>query len=298
MPFAAWALVRLGPVESYRTTQLLAFTPYAALGSLFAVALSLALRRRLAGVVAVVALVILSLSVLPRAFGGQAADAGEGSPLTVMTLNMSDGEASPREIVDLVKERDVDVLSLQEISSEGRPNLRRSGLGETLPRRAPGGDGSVLYMPATGRALATPPALPADAVIPGVEIAQGGAEIQVWAPHPPSPTDSSKYEQWQAVLADIPPAPETGPLRVIAGDLNSTLDHPELRDVLDTGYVDAADAVGSGLATTYPSSGLVPPPITIDHVLVDSRVEVSEVWVEDVSGTDHRAVIAELLIPR
>ncbi|MEJ7787976.1 MAG: hypothetical protein WKF96_24510, partial [Solirubrobacteraceae bacterium] len=43
---------------------------------------------------------------------------------------------------------------------------------------------------------------------------------------------------------------ERGPLRLIAGDLNATLDHGALRDLLSDGYVDAADATGNGLLST------------------------------------------------
>ena len=41
--------------------------------------------------------------------------------------------------------------------------------------------------------------------------------------------------------------------RILAGDFNATLDHPELRAVLDRGYVDAADAASGGLKPTWPA---------------------------------------------
>ena len=47
---------------------------------------------------------------------------------------------------------------------------------------------------------------------------------------------------------------------------------------------------------TWPS-GLFPPPVTIDHILVDQRVAVESYRVLDVAGSDHRAVLAELTLP-
>ena len=84
----------------------------------------------------------------------------------------------------------------------------------------------------------------------------------------------------------------------MAGDFNATLDHPELRDLLDRGYTDAADAVGKGLVWTWPALKLRAPPLTIDHVLVDRRVRVERVTVVRIPKSDHRAVIAVLRLPR
>ena len=43
------------------------------------------------------------------------------------------------------------------------------------------------------------------------------------------------------------PAPTSaGDVQILAGDFNATLDHRELRALLDRGYTDAADAAGDG----------------------------------------------------
>jgi hypothetical protein len=41
----------------------------------------------------------------------------------------------------------------------------------------------------------------------------------------------------------------------------------------------------------------VPPPVTIDHLLVDSRIEVLDAAVHDLPDSDHRAVLADVLVP-
>jgi endonuclease/exonuclease/phosphatase family metal-dependent hydrolase len=86
-------------------------------------------------------------------------------------------------------------------------------------------------------------------------------------------------------------------VRILLGDFNATLDHEALREVLDRGYVDAADAAGQGLAPTWPRGHLLPPTVTIDHVLVDERVRVRDVGVHELPGSDHRAVTADLVLP-
>jgi endonuclease/exonuclease/phosphatase (EEP) superfamily protein YafD len=87
-------------------------------------------------------------------------------------------------------------------------------------------------------------------------------------------------------------------LRVLAGDFNATLDHAALRSVLRRGYTDAAAAAGRALSWTWRPLRLRFPRLTLDHVLVDPRVTVAGVEVVAVRGSDHRAVVAELVLPR
>jgi endonuclease/exonuclease/phosphatase family metal-dependent hydrolase len=84
---------------------------------------------------------------------------------------------------------------------------------------------------------------------------------------------------------------------VLAGDFNASLDHRAFRELLDRGYVDAADQLGRGLTPTWPNFRPMPPIISIDHVVADRRVAVRDVEVVDVPGTDHRGVFAELRLP-
>jgi endonuclease/exonuclease/phosphatase family metal-dependent hydrolase len=39
------------------------------------------------------------------------------------------------------------------------------------------------------------------------------------------------------------------------------------------------------------------PRLALDHVLVDPRIAVASVELVSVSGSDHRAVVAELVLP-
>lgn len=70
-----------------------------------------------------------------------------------------------------------------------------------------------------------------------------------------------------------------------------------MRRFLSRGYADSADRAGQGLIPTWPANKRIPPLITIDHVVVDRRVNVNAVSVHTVPGTDHRAVFADLRLP-
>ena len=87
-------------------------------------------------------------------------------------------------------------------------------------------------------------------------------------------------------------------LRVLAGDFNATLDHAALRAVVRRGYADAAWRAGRALAWTWRPLRLPFPRLGLDHVLVDPRIAVRAVELVRVRGSDHRAVVADLVLPR
>ncbi|MEV2267426.1 endonuclease/exonuclease/phosphatase family protein [Nonomuraea africana] len=299
-PFAVWAAARVGGLErGSLTTQLMTATPYAAAGSLIPLLVALAARNRAAAAVALVTSAALGFSVLPRAFG--TADAAGGRPLKVLTINMLFGRADTDSIMDLVRRLDPDVLSTQELTPDAVERLDAAGLKDLMPHRVLEDEytagGSGLYakhpltalwnmVPATGHKMpAATLALP------------GGRPIQIVDVHPFPPLGPHVHD-WNAALRALPPASAPAdPVRVLAGDFNASLDHAALRGLLARGYKDAADEVGQGLVPTWPANKRIPPIITIDHVLVDSRAGVREVSVHTVPGTDHRAVFASLTVP-
>lgn len=48
---------------------------------------------------------------------------------------------------------------------------------------------------------------------------------------------------------------------------------------------------------TFPRLGHLIPPITIDHVLADRRLDIVEYSVEELPGSDHRPLHALLALP-
>ena len=69
--------------------------------------------------------------------------------------------------------------------------------------------------------------------------------------------------------------------------------------MLDRGYRDAGAVAGAGLEPTFPAGrwdGRMPP-VTIDHVLLDRRLDVVAYSVEGLANTDHHPVHAVLALP-
>ncbi|WP_338106209.1 endonuclease/exonuclease/phosphatase family protein [Micromonospora zingiberis] len=128
--------------------------------------------------------------------------------------------------------------------------------------------------------------------------APGGVvgEWVIESAHPAAPYAIDQTGLWPADLAAQPNATPDGPLSILAGDFNATLDHAPQRALLGSGYADAADAaVGAGLTgTSGPYNGDLIPPVVIDHVLVDRRIAVRAVAMHPLPGSDHRMVLAEL----
>lgn len=294
--------VRLTGADNGPLVQLLAFTPYVAAWTPLPLLLALALRRWwVAGVAALTALTLIGV-VAPRALPDGGPDA-TGPALRVLTANLLKGGADPARLVELVREHRVDVLAVQEFTVTAAADLDRLGLAALLPYRQLNPEtsttGSGLYsrFPLSdggarrntgfnfSQAYAT-------ATVPGAP------PLLIESVHPAAPYGVSVVDEWRTDLYAQQPATPHGPLRILAGDFNATLDHAPLRALLDTGYVDAAAATGAGLTGTWgPYDGDPIPPVTIDHVLVDRRVSVRAVRVYALPRSDHRAVLAELRLP-
>lgn len=276
-----------------------ALTPYTSAAGVLLGCLALLLRRWAAGTLVLLVAVVLVAAVAPRAFPDSRPN-GVGTEVRLMSVNMLVGRADPVDVVAAVRDNDVDVLSLQELTAESVAGLDRAGLRALLPHRvfqaeaSAQGSGIASRYPLTAKTL-TPPATMRQ---PGAVVdLPGGQDIEVVAVHTLPPVELAGPDVWQREMAGLPNRDLNGPPRVLAGDFNATLDHVSLRRLLANGYVDAADEVGAGLEPTWPAGRFWPPPVTIDHVLVDSRCPVDTYGVLAIAGTDHRAVITKFVVP-
>jgi endonuclease/exonuclease/phosphatase family metal-dependent hydrolase len=301
---SAWSIARLTGADRFPAltrplVPVLAFTPYAALISVTAVGCAAVLRRRTACGIAVAVVAAFAVAVLPRAVG-DSAPAAKGPLLRVLSANMHFGHADPRVLVDLVRRSRVDVLSLQEFTTQSAAALDRAGLTSLLPYKVTepigGALGSGLYARYPLHALPMPSVAVVGLAMPRARLeVPGGGRVEVMAVHMAKPMNRPGLAQWARGLATAPVAEPHGTVRILAGDFNGTLDHSRVRHLIAAGYVDAADAAGAGLVPTFQKR--VWPPITIDHVLVDARCAVRHAGVYDLPRSDHRAVFAELRLP-
>ena len=301
VPIGAWVVVRLFGLErGFPMVPLVAFTPLVVVGAVAVIAVAALLRQRAAAAVAAVLAVVLVVLVAPRALGGPIRRRA-GPRLRVLSANMHFGIGSAGGLVALVRRMRADVLSRPGAHASARARARRrgarraaAGAGDRAPSRAGPGIGLYARIPLTpgrSRGAAEPARGRLGAAAPA------GRRWSSMAVHV-TPPNRHQVAVWRADLRAVPRATPGGRLRILAGDFNATLDHAELRRLLDSGYVDAADEVGAGLRATWPDDRRLPPPVTIDHVLADARAGVREFSVHPIPGTDHRAVFAELVLPR
>ncbi|GAT65627.1 endonuclease [Planomonospora sphaerica] len=299
LPFAGWAVLRAtGWTPVWQWVALVAFTPYVAAASGAPLLLALGLRRRAAAAVALVVSAVLALAVLPRHFADGDPPAGP-QRLRVLAANLAVGAGDTAALMDLVRALDPDVLTLQELTPEAVARLEAAGLRTLLPytvdRSKNGVWGSGLY---SRHRLSELPLIEEGRFRQARAVLEypGGRRIEVVSVHPCAPRYDYKVPCWFDGLRALPRA--GGELRVLAGDFNATLDHGPVRDLLDSGYRDAADATGQGLTPTWPQRGWEPVPgVALDHVLADARMAVDAFSVHSLPGTDHRPVFADLRLP-
>ncbi|ASO17990.1 endonuclease/exonuclease/phosphatase (EEP) superfamily protein YafD [Actinoalloteichus hoggarensis] len=300
VPFVLVAINRLIEVGGIRAAVVAAaLTPYSVpLGAFLTIA-GLSLRRWAVALIAGLLTVLMAAVVLPRATPDARAFV-QGESVRVLSLNMRYGTADADVLVDLVRERRIDVLSLQELTPTAVDALTEAGVDEELPHHVldarTGAPGAGLYSRHPAELVGNAPATNRQPIV-RVSLPKG-AELEIVVVHPLWPIGAGTTDTWQRELAGLPAARASGPIRVLAGDFNATLDHGPLRGLLAHGYQDAADQTGDGLRPTWPAPDTVfAPPLTIDHILVDRRCSVEDFDVFDVPGTDHRAVSAEFVVP-
>lgn len=297
--FLLWAMVRTAGLErGFPLVQLIAYTPYVLLLSLLSLLFVVLCRRWLAAGFLLLAVLGLALAVLPREIGG-AEEVPAGQPVRIMALNLGVGHARTEQVVDLARVRDVDLVAVQELTPEAASELDSAGFAVDYPHRvlqpAPGGPGGGIY---SRWSLRDAGSIPAEFNQPVADIeVPASIPIRLASVHPIAPTSPAMTSRWAAEIRSLPKAFSARLPQVLAGDFNATLDHRTLRDLIDTGYRDAAEVTGDGLITTWPSRIDWKPPVTLDHVLAEKGISIGQYDVEKVDGTDHRAVVVELLLP-
>jgi len=296
----AWTLLRLLGLDlGWPVVPLLALTPWVAALAVVCALAALLLGRKLFALLVGACALALIVALAPRVVPNRAPADATGVRLRVLAANVAGVDRAAPEVVALARRLRVDVLAVAELTPEVAGAYDRAGIAKLLPYHSlnpqPAFFGTGLYGRLPLREAPAPAGtrygLSAAAASP-----RGAAPFEVLAIHVPAPTSPDDAADWRRDMRKLPGSGEGG-LRILAGDFNATLDHAELRRLIATGYVDAASVVGGGLRPSWPVGRLLPP-VTIDHVLADRRCGIRGVTVHKLPGSDHRAVIAELQIPR
>ncbi|WP_433216142.1 endonuclease/exonuclease/phosphatase family protein [Dactylosporangium sp. CS-047395] len=304
IPFVIWAVFRVFGLDSgFPTVQLIAFTPYVAAASLVPLLVAVLTKRVWPALITAIATVALAACVLPRWISDTSPEPQDGPGLRVLSVNMLMGGADASTIVGLVQRLDVDLVALQEYTPEAKAALNSAGLDAVLPNAVsyprPGVTGSAVYsrFPVTDLGYRQFPSTFGQAQA-GVAV-PGAKDVRVESAHPCAPATAHGAGCWERDILQEPAATPDGPVNLLIGDFNATLDHEKFRALLDTGYRDAADVAGAGFEASWPyDERWFIPGVVLDHVVADKRVGVRKVSVHRIPASDHKAVFAELVLPK
>jgi endonuclease/exonuclease/phosphatase (EEP) superfamily protein YafD len=276
-------------------------------------------RRAVPLVVGCGVLLLLGAGGQVAVLAGRGLDAsGPGDPddadLVVLAFNTLDA-VSADDLATLVTAQDADVVVLpetsgataravaRELTAAGRPTTALAAdaggtrvQGTALLLRAGLGDYTQVTDGVPATELGTFAAVRAGDGVgeAGVAGEPGPGPATVLAVHTRAPSARASLPDWRAHTTDVAATCRSTPGIVVAGDLNTTLDHPALTDLGPC--VDAAAEAGAAGLGTWPSGWPAALGAPIDHVLVDARVwrVVGFAVLPDVGASDHRPVVAHL----
>ncbi|GAA2127128.1 endonuclease/exonuclease/phosphatase family protein [Glycomyces algeriensis] len=302
----AYAAVRLFGLESgFLLVTTVAFVPYFVIAALVGTGIQAAVRHWLAAGVTAAMAVALAIVLVPRAVSDDQ-PAASGAELTVMSVNLYVGNANFDYIMELVEEHQPDLLSVQELTPGSPDAFTERGLDELMPYSILEPDGLAVGTGLYSRyPLERIDTVGRDAIFyqiaAEVDLPEG-TDIRFMAAHPAAPASAERIPLWEEDYEQLP-RPDGGLPWVLAGDFNATLDHQNMRELLDSGYTDAAEATGEGLDTTWQPTGgylnglIKIPAVTLDHVIAEEGIEVLDWEVLEKAGSDHAPVVARLRLP-
>ncbi len=220
--------------------------------------------------------------------------------LTVVVANTDLSRADPGGLARLFLGADADVLAMPEtdVGLAGDVAARLAAAGRPVQVFGVGGQGSILptaLLVWTGlgryRQVGTDGG-GLGAVVADPVGAPAGRPVLV-AVHPMAPLTRAFLPVWRRGTTAAVDLCRDGPDTVVAGDFNSTVDHPALRSL--GRCFDAAQRAGAAGVATWPAwvPEIVGAPL--DHVVADgARWRPVAVWIVPVTGSDHRSLVARL----
>ena len=286
--------------------QLAALAPVAVVPAIAAVIIAAVTVWWFAVLLAIPALLLLIWQLPPRRRIHYRATAGPApeSPsaltmvrLRVLSVNARCGRADPEALLRTLRQNNVDVLAIQELTPQMVSRLAAAGVAQLLPFShldpRPNSPGVGLWARWPLTPLRPVPGLTAAAPRARID-PLGGRPVTLTAVHPLSPMQGHA-DIWMRELALIRQTLATvDEPQVVAGDFNASRDHRPFRDLLAAGFLDCADSSQSRPwpGFTWPAAGRTRPVMRLDHVLVSRTATVRMTRAIRVPHTDHRGVLA------
>lgn len=223
-----------------------------------------------------------------------------GGEIRLLQANIRLGEADLPDLVQQIRDRRIDVLTVEELTDGAVADLERAGIDGLLPHqylmpKPSGGGGTGIY---SRSAISDQRPLGFFAMAnlsAKLEVGEGRT-VTIAAVHPMAPYPSPAW-MWASEMDRLRTAirerSEDGDPVIVSGDFNSTYSHSRYRAMLTDGFQDAADQVGAGDIRTYPADRAFPAILGIDHV-VTKQVLVQKLERVTLPGSDHYGLFAVL----
>lgn len=299
LAFVAFVALRIAGVEpNAALVATMALTPYVTAAGLVLGLLCVLLRRRVVGVAVLLLAVALTALLAPRLLSEEQPGAN-GERLRIMSVNLHLGTADASTVMSIARDQQADVLVLPELTQSALDALEEAGLSRTFPEHVfevgVGGEGAGVAsrFPLRKIVLMDETTLHQPSMVVDMP---GRDDVELTAVHIKPGVSGNGADTWRRELSALPrPTPKVRP-RILAGDFNATFDHAAFRAVVDRGYADAGEEIGNGLTATW-REWPFGPPVTIDHILVDNRCAIASYAVFDIPGSDHNAIVSEVILP-
>jgi endonuclease/exonuclease/phosphatase (EEP) superfamily protein YafD len=277
-----------------------ALTPYLALALVPAVLIALWRQRPLIVTVALAVGAGLGVLAGPLAFPDpQPLAAPNSVGLRVGALNLWYQNTDITAVADLLESVDVDVLVFIEFTQAHRAALEASPLARAYPYQTNQTGSGPTEMGVWSRfPFDQRRELPTFNSSFDLDVQGPDGDVRVVTMHLPTPIKD--FDAWQDDLAIAAQIGRTtnGPTLLI-GDLNASYWHPDFRRVLDTGFVDAHTADGSGFSASWPTDRWwLPPFVRLDHALTTGSLMSSDVVDIDTPGSDHLGLVVTVVPTR
>lgn len=247
---------------------------------------------------------LLTLAVLaaPIVFHPGPADASGSATLQVAFANTLYSNPTPELAAAVLGSAEADVLVLAEFTPEMQAALE-AAVGDLYPHRA----GSTVPQPSSN-GIAVWSRLP---IVSGgpvevggrtavdVTVQAAGTVVRVLGVHTSPPTHDAA--DWSRQLRAVRNRAGEGDLRtLVVGDFNGSRWHPSFRGLLDDGWTDTHEAMGSGWSVSWPTDeGWLPPTfVRLDHALYGNGLSPTALTDLDIPGGDHRGFVATYAIIR
>lgn len=228
---------------------------------------------------------------------------GETTSLTLLTFNLHAGRTRLQPLVNLIRDADADVVTLQELSPDAA-RVFADELADRYPYRALHPDRrSAVY----GQGVLSKFPIGEDTYWQSglghqrITLDVGGRRVVLYNVHPYNPfvfTDEGMAfdpQRRARAVEDIlqHASADAGPL-ILAGDFNMT-DQTGVYQQVASRYRDTFREVGWGLGLTFPNNTALPSLARIDYVFHDDTVQsvAARAWPTS-GGSDHRPVWVRL----